>query len=40
MALVKRFCERFGWRIELTSTPGEGTVATLSVPAASYPESL
>jgi len=39
MTLVKRFCDRFGWRIELASTPGEGTVATLSIPAASYPES-
>lgn len=39
MTLVKRFCERFGWRIELASTPGEGTVATLSIPAASYSES-
>ena len=39
MTLVKRFCERFGWRIELASTPGEGTIATLSIPAASYSES-
>ncbi len=39
MTLVKRFCDRFGWRIELASTPGEGTVATLSIPAASYSES-
>ena len=39
MTLVKRFCDRFGWRIELASTPGEGTVATLSIPAASNPES-
>lgn len=29
MALVKRFCERFGWRIELQSQPGKGTCATL-----------
>jgi signal transduction histidine kinase len=38
MSLVKRFCERFGWRIELTSTPGQGTLATLLIPEASYSE--
>lgn len=29
MSLVKRFCDRFGWRIELESVPGQGTSATL-----------
>jgi len=27
--LVKRICDRFGWSIELSSTPGQGTTATL-----------
>jgi signal transduction histidine kinase len=38
MSLVKRFCDRFSWRIELTSAPDQGTVATLLIPDASYSE--
>jgi signal transduction histidine kinase len=38
MSLVKRFCDRFGWRIELASTPDQGTVATVLIPEASYSE--
>jgi signal transduction histidine kinase len=29
MSLVKKFCDRFGWSIEMHSTPKQGTVATL-----------
>ena len=29
MSLVKKFCDRFGWSIEMHSTPNKGTVATL-----------
>lgn len=32
MSLVKRFCDRFGWRIELSSELGHGTAATLRIP--------
>ena len=39
MSLVKRFCDRFGWRIDLASTPDQGTVATVLIPEASYSES-
>ena len=38
MSLVKRFCDRFGWRIDLASTPDQGTVATVLIPEASYSE--
>mgnify|MGYP003439713634 FL=1 len=34
MSLVKRFCDRFGWRIELSSDLGHGTTATLLIPEA------
>jgi signal transduction histidine kinase len=39
MALVKRFCDRFGWRIDLQSRAGHGTCATLFIPEASIIES-
>ena len=29
LSLVKRICDRHGWRIALTSRPGGGTTATL-----------
>jgi len=29
MPIVHRLCERFGWRIELDSAPGQGTTATV-----------
>lgn len=29
LSLVKRICDRHGWRIDLDSRPGEGTIATL-----------
>lgn len=29
MSLVKKFCDRFGWTIEIKSTPQKGTVASL-----------
>lgn len=31
MSLVKRFCDRFGWKIELDSKMGLGTTATLRI---------
>jgi signal transduction histidine kinase len=33
LSLVKRICERHGWRIELQGRPGGGTVATLGFAA-------
>lgn len=39
MALVKRFCDRFNWRIDLQSRAGQGTCATLFIPEASIIES-
>jgi signal transduction histidine kinase len=38
MALVKRFCDRFNWRIDLQSRAGLGTVATLYIPETSIIE--
>jgi signal transduction histidine kinase len=38
MALVKRFCDRFNWRIDLQSRAGFGTVATLYIPETSIIE--
>jgi signal transduction histidine kinase len=35
MSLVKKFCDRFGWRIEIDSTPQKGTVVTLLIPESS-----
>lgn len=35
MSLVKRFCDRFGWRIDLQSCAGQGTCATLFIAEAS-----
>ncbi len=32
MSLVKRFCDRFGWKIELDSKLGQGTTAILRIP--------
>lgn len=32
MSLAKRFCDRFGWDIELRSAVGHGTVAVLRIP--------
>lgn len=32
MSLVKRFCDRFGWKIELDSKIGKGTTAILRIP--------
>lgn len=29
LSIVSRLCERFGWKIELHSRPGEGTLATI-----------
>jgi signal transduction histidine kinase len=29
MSLVKKFCDRFGWTIEMRSTPQKGTIATI-----------
>jgi signal transduction histidine kinase len=33
LSLVKRICDRYGWRIALDSRPGSGTTATLEFPA-------
>jgi signal transduction histidine kinase len=30
LAIAKRICERFGWEIELSSTPGQGTEAGIT----------
>lgn len=30
LSLVKKICDRYGWRIELSSQPGEGTRTTLT----------
>jgi signal transduction histidine kinase len=29
LSIVSRLCERFGWKVELDSTPGQGTTATV-----------
>jgi signal transduction histidine kinase len=29
LSLVKRICDRYGWRIDLSSTPGQGTLSRL-----------
>ena len=29
MPIVHRLCERFGWKIELESLPGQGTTVTV-----------
>jgi signal transduction histidine kinase len=31
MSLVRKFCDRFGWQIEIDSTPQKGTVVTLFI---------
>ncbi|MEW5770911.1 MAG: HAMP domain-containing sensor histidine kinase [Pseudomonadota bacterium] len=33
LSLVKRICDLYGWRISMTSAPGEGTSAELRFPA-------
>jgi signal transduction histidine kinase len=30
--LVKRICDRFGWKLEVLSSPGQGTSVTLVFP--------
>jgi hypothetical protein len=30
LSLVKKICDRYGWIIELTSEPGQGTHTTLT----------
>ena len=35
LTIVKRLCDRFGWPIEIHSSPGEGTRVTLRFPDAS-----
>ncbi|MGM0633154.1 MAG: sensor histidine kinase [Pseudomonadota bacterium] len=35
--LVRRLCERFGWTIDLESTPGKGTTVTLDFSATAIP---
>ncbi|HKQ31260.1 MAG TPA: sensor histidine kinase, partial [Burkholderiales bacterium] len=32
LAIVKRICERFDWRLDIASTPGCGTRASLGFP--------
>ena len=31
MSLVKKFCDRFGWQIDIESKPEKGTVVTLLI---------
>lgn len=36
LAIVKRFCERFDWPLEIDSLPGEGTRVSVSFPQGQY----
>ena len=33
LSIVRRLCDRFGWTVELDSTPGRGTRAAVRFPA-------
>jgi signal transduction histidine kinase len=34
LTIVKRLCDRFGWRVRIDSDPGRGTTVTLDLPGA------
>lgn len=36
LAIVRRFCERFDWPLEIDSTPGEGTRVSVGFPQGRY----